>query len=80
MTTFDEPLEIVNLTGDFAWVDGEPFWHIHGTLSSRDFRAISGHVTELVVGLTCELSITPHPAPFTRTCDEEISLKLLDQL
>lgn len=52
MATFDEQLEIVNLTGDLVWVDGEPFWHIHGTFSRRDFRIISGHVTELDVGLT----------------------------
>lgn len=78
--TFDEPLEIVNLTGDLSWVEGEPFWHIHGTFSGSDFQAISGHVKELVIGLTGELHITPLDASLTRLPDEATGLRLLDSL
>lgn len=76
-TTFEEPLEIVNLTGNLAWIDGEPFWHIHGTFSGQDLRAISGHVKELVIGLTGELLITPLETPLTRRYDDATGLKLL---
>ena len=75
--TFDEPLEIVNLTGNLSWVDGEPFWHVHGTFSGVDYRTISGHVKQLNIGLTCELHITPHSARLTRTYDDQTGLKLL---
>lgn len=74
---FATPLEILNLTGNLAIVDGEPFWHVHGTFGSRDYRVIGGHVKELVVGLTCELLVTPLDAPLTRTFDDETGLKLL---
>lgn len=74
---FATPLEILNLTGNLAIVDGEPFWHVHGTFGGRDYRAIGGHVKELVVGLTCELLVTPLDTPLTRIFDDETGLKLL---
>jgi len=76
---FDEPMEILNLTGNLSWVDGEPFWHVHGTFSGRDLRAVGGHVKELIVGLTCEALITPHETPMTRMFDDETGLKLLQR-
>ncbi len=75
---FTDPLEILTLTGNMSIVDGEPFWHIHGSFGKRDFNLVGGHVRELVVGLTCELLITPLEAPLTRTFDDETGLKLLD--
>ena len=75
--TFNTPLEIVNLTGDLTIVDGEPFWHVHGTFGTREYQAIGGHVKELVVGLTCEILVTPLDAALTRTFDDETGLKLI---
>ena len=75
---FDTPLEILNLSGNLAVVDGKPFWHVHGTFGGRDYQVIGGHVKELVVGLTCELLVTPLHTPLTRTFDDETGLKLLD--
>lgn len=77
--TFEEPLEIVNLQGNLTWVEGEPFWHVHGTFASIDYAAIGGHVKELVVGLTCELFITPTPLRLTRMDDEDTGLKLITE-
>lgn len=74
---FDTPLEILNLTGNMTIVDGEPFWHIHGTFGNQKLQTIGGHVKELTVGLTCELLITPLETPLTRTFDDETGLKLL---
>lgn len=74
---YNTPLEILNLTGNLAIIDDEPFWHIHGTFGTRDYQAIGGHVKELVVGLTCELLVTPLDTPLTRTFDDETGLKLL---
>lgn len=76
---FEGPLEITSLTGNMTIVDGEPFWHIHGTFGVRDFSTISGHVKQMIVGLTCELHITPHPTTLTREFDEETGLKLVVQ-
>lgn len=75
---FDQPLEIVSLTGNLSVVDGRPFWHIHGVFSGPDYQAVSGHVKSLTIGLTGELFITPLSAPITRRFDDETSLKLID--
>lgn len=74
---YDEPLEILSLTGNLSWVDGEPFWHVHGTFSGRDMKAFGGHVKSLNVSQICEVMITPHSTPLTRAYDEVTGLKLL---
>lgn len=76
---FDEVHEILKLSGNLAWVDGEPVWHIHGAFSNSEFNSVGGHVKELVVGATCELFIAPLDAPLTRVFDDETGLKLLSQ-
>jgi len=78
-TEYHEPLEILSLQGNLSWIDGKPFWHIHGVFSGKDDKAIGGHVKELQVGLTGELFITPMPTPLTRLFDDETGLKLLAQ-
>lgn len=74
---FDGPLEILSLTGNLSMADGEPFWHIHGSLSDTKLQAIGGHVKELVVGPTCELLVTPLSLPLTRLPDNETDMKLI---
>lgn len=76
---FSDNLEILSLQGNLAWVDGEPFWHVHGTFGGRDFASVGGHVKEMAVGLTCELLITPLDARLTRVFDDETGLKLLSE-
>lgn len=77
---FDEELEITGLQGNLVWLDGEPFWHIHGTFGRGDYSIIGGHVKELTVGLTAEVSLTPIDEPLTRSYDEETGLKLICSL
>lgn len=76
---FDEPLEIIGLQGNLAYVDGKPFWHIHGTFSRLDYSVIGGHVKECVIGLTGEVALTPHAKQLTRLFDDETGLKLLTE-
>lgn len=75
---FSDNLEILSLQGNLAWIDGEPFWHVHGSFSGQDFTSVGGHVKEMVVGLTCELVITPLDTRLTRVFDDETGLKLLN--
>lgn len=76
---FDEVHEILSLQGNLAWVDGEPFWHVHGSFSNREFNSVGGHVKRLVVGATCELYITQLETSLTRVFDDETGLKLLSE-
>ena len=75
--TFDEPLEILSLTGNLAWVDGQPFWHVHGVFGRRDYSTVGGHVKRLDIALTGELLLMPTGIPLTRNHDEETGLKLI---
>lgn len=75
--TIDEPLEIVSLQGELAWVDGAPVWHIHGVFGRRDLSTIAGHVRSLTIGLTGELRITSHETRLSRSYDEASGLALL---
>jgi predicted DNA-binding protein with PD1-like motif len=74
---FEGPLEILSLTGNLSMVDGEPFWHIHGSFSDTELQAVGGHVKELTVGPTCELLITPLSLSLTRLPDDETGMKLI---
>lgn len=75
---FDEPLEISSLSGNLALSEGEPFWHIHGVFSGRDYRAVGGHVKRMTVGLTCELHVTPFSAQLHRDRHDDVTgLKLI---
>lgn len=75
--TFTGQHEILGLEGNLAWVDNEPLWHIHGTFSGADYAVKGGHVKDLLVGLTCELLVTPLEASLTRVFDDDTGLKLL---
>lgn len=76
--TFDEPLEILSLQGNLAWVDDKPFWHVHGVFGTSDYKSIGGHVKSLVIALTGELYISPLDVQMTRAYDETTGLKLLN--
>lgn len=76
--TFDEPLEILSLQGNLAWVDGEPFWHIHGVFGRRDYSTVGGHIKRLDIALTGEVLLMSSTLPLTRNYDETTGLKLID--
>lgn len=74
---FEGPLEVVSLTGNLAYVDGEPFWHVHGVFGNNEFGCHGGHVKSLEVGLTLELNITQQPHKNVRKFDDETGLKII---
>lgn len=77
--SFDELMEITSLQGNLAWVNDQPKWHIHGTLSGRDYGAVGGHVKELIVGGTCELRLVAmSDISLARRVDSSTGLQLLD--
>jgi len=73
---FNEPMEIVSLTGNVALVDGEPFMHIHGVFGDTAYKTVGGHVKEAIVGATCELHLTDTEETVERAQDDSIGLKL----
>lgn len=77
-TTVEEEVEIVSLQGNLALKEGQPYAHVHVTVSGRDFRALAGHLFEGRAGATCEVLIRPLPGRVRRVKDDRTGLFLLD--
>lgn len=75
--TYKEPLEILSLQGNLAWVNEKPFWHLHGSFSNKAFQTFGGHIKDLEISATGELLIIPLNTPLTRNFDDETGIKLL---
>ena len=76
--TFEEDMELGNLTGNISLFEGDPVLHCHATAAAADLQAYTGHLFSATVAVTVECIITPFPIPITRLRDEEIGLNLLD--
>lgn len=74
---FNEPLEIIGLQGNLAYINDEPFWHIHGTFSRADYSVIGGHVKSCNIGLTGEVYLQPNNTRLTRQLDPDTGLNLI---
>lgn len=75
--TFEGPMEIVSLTGNLSWLEGEPFPHVHVCLSGEDMRLFGGHLGEARVTATCEIWVRPVAPRIERRRDESVGLYLL---
>ncbi|MEO5345416.1 MAG: DNA-binding protein [Magnetococcus sp. YQC-9] len=75
--TFDEPLEIVQMVGNVSLKEGQPFVHVHLTLSDHAGRAIGGHLAPGTVIFAAEVLIQELIGePLPRGCDETTGLPL----
>lgn len=76
---FDEPVEVLNLTGNIArGEDDERMVHAHVTVGRPDYSTLGGHLVEAVVGPTLEVVIEPGPVTVRRRHDDETGLALWD--
>lgn len=72
-------MEITSLQGNIAWNGDQPVIHMHATLSDKDMKAFGGHVKELEVAGSCEISLHRwYGERLTRSPDGQTGLKLLD--
>lgn len=76
--SFEETMEVANLSGNIAVVDGGPYPHVHGVFGRRDFSTVSGHVFEAVVAVTLELTVLTAPDAMVRRAVDFCDLKLVE--
>ena len=77
--TFDEQMEITNLTGNISVKDGKPYLHIHATAGRRDYTCVGGHLLDARVNGACELVVEWYMLnSFGRRFDPETGLYLYD--
>jgi predicted DNA-binding protein with PD1-like motif len=73
----DEPLEIMNLTGNISIKDSNPFVHAHVTLADSKGRAYGGHLAHGTIVFACECVIEIFEGQvFERGFDQETGLTL----
>ncbi len=73
----EEPLEIVSILGNVAAMGDRRIVHMHGSFSRPDLSMVGGHIKELIVGPTCELTLRTHRGGAGRAPNDEIGLNLL---
>ncbi len=76
--TFDEELELANMTGNISEHEKEPVIHTHVMIGDKNMNAYAGHLMKGVVSVTCEIFVTVIDGDLKRGIDFETQLKLLD--
>ena len=54
---YNEPMELISLTGTITTQRGRPYAHMHMSVSDLAARCFGGHLTRAVVSVTCEMVI-----------------------
>lgn len=71
-------VEMGSLNGSIAWKDGKPSIHMHGVGAGDDYKAVGGHVLQLIVGRgSVELVVTNAGRRLSRALDETIGANIL---
>ena len=70
-------LEIVNLTGNLARIDGEPIVHPHISVGFPDMSVRGGHLVEGIISVTGEIFVHTYDADINRAEEERFGLKLI---
>ena len=76
--TFEEPMEITNLTGNISSKDGQVYLHLHITASRSDYSCIGGHLLTAWISGACELIVEAFDATIGRRLDPELGINLYD--
>lgn len=76
-TRLTEELEVASMTGNIAWLDGDPVVHIHGVVSRADCATAAGHFVQARVSVTLEVMLHLYPERIARAPEPAIGLNLL---
>jgi predicted DNA-binding protein with PD1-like motif len=77
-TTLSGDHEITSLLGNITTMDGQPYLHLHITLSDATYLAFGGHLTSAVVSGTCEIFIQTVDDSLNRRFDADVGLNVFD--
>jgi uncharacterized protein len=75
--TFEDDLEILNLSGNISSMNRQPLPHVHVTLGRRDFSVIGGHLEEGSVANMVEMAMWKLPGKLLKAKDDAIGLNVL---
>ena len=72
--TFQEQMEIANLTGNISQMDGKTYLHLHITVGRSDYSALAGHLLSATLNGAGEFVVEDFGTPITRVYVPEIGL------
>ena len=70
--------EITSLSGNISEVDGNPYLHVHITISDSDCQTFGGHLGAGVISVTGEIMISITDDVIHRKFDDEFKLNFWD--
>lgn len=76
--TFNEQMEVSNLSGNISEVDGKPMLHLHATLGKSDYTALAGHLQDAHVRGASEFFIYPLNSRVVKVKNENVGLNFYD--
>ena len=76
--TFEGNLEILQATGNITLKDGEPFPHIHISVSNDECKAFGGHLNEATISATFEGVMQIMDDAIHREFNEDLGLALMN--
>lgn len=72
--TYQEQMEIANLTGNISQMDGKTYLHLHITVGRNDYSSLAGHLLAATLNGAGEFVVEDFGTPITRVYDPEIGL------
>ena len=72
--TFQEQMEITNLTGNISQMDGKTYLHLHITVGRSDYSALAGHLLAATLNGAGEFVVEDFGTSVTRVYVPEIGL------
>ena len=76
--TFQEQMEISNLTGNISIMNGKPYLHVHITVGSADYSSRAGHLLSAVLNGAGEFVVEKFEEDIERTYNPTLGLNCYD--
>lgn len=76
--TFNEQMEVSNISGNISMVEGTPLLHLHITLGRQDYTALAGHLLDAKIRGAGEFMCYPLDTEAIKIKDKELGINLYD--
>ena len=76
--TFDEQMELANLTGNISLMEGNVYLHLHAIFGREDYTALAGHLLKATLNGAGEFIVTNYSLTLPRVKDAKIGLNVFD--
>jgi len=76
--TFNEQMEISNLSGNISEAEGKVLLHLHVTLGRKDYTALAGHLLDAKIRGAGEFFVYPMNFKAVKVKNEDVELYFYD--